>query len=478
MQTPKVTIYIPVYNYGKYVERAIESVLRQTLSTWELLVINDGSTDETEKILKKYEHHERITIVNQENKGLTVTCNIALRLAQGEYFMRLDGDDYLDENALLVMAHYLDNHPHIGLVFPDYYLVDEHDAIVSIERREKVVEGMLLDMPAHGACTMFRRKILLEMGGYNESILCQDGYDIWLKFIELYKVGNVNLPLFYYRQHFNNLTKNTEKILETRREIKRKFAELKRKKENKGHVNKVAIIPARLHSDVMTRMALVPLNDKPMINHTLDEALKSECFKRIVVVSEDEQILQYVNQAYPQVFTVQRPKELARRNTRIENTVELVLKELEAKFNETYEEGMLLYLESPLKRSEHIVMAIDTMHIFETDSVISLCETYTTFYIRGKNGLERIGSKESFKLERDIVYKGNNALLAFKTKNLKGGRMHGEKIGHITMLGEDSIDIITPTDLKIADFVLKERHRKQASIKSDRLMSGDEMVRK
>ena len=129
IKLPKVTVYIPVYNYGRFVERAIKSVFDQTLKDWELLVINDGSTDDTEAVLKKYESCEKVTIVNQKNKGLTVSCNIALRLARGEYFMRLDADDYLDENALLVMSHFLDEHPEYGLAYPDYYLTDEHGEV-------------------------------------------------------------------------------------------------------------------------------------------------------------------------------------------------------------------------------------------------------------------------------------------------------------------------------------------------------------
>lgn len=456
----KVTVYIPVYNYGKYVGKAIESVFKQTLKNWELLVINDGSTDETEKILKKYEPYDRVTIVNQENKGLTVTCNIALRLAKGEYFIRLDSDDYLDENALLVMSHFLDENPETGLVYPDYYLIDEHGEIVSVERRAKAGDkaDILLDMPAHGACTMFRKRVLLEMGGYNEGITCQDGYDIWLRFIEMYKIGNVNLPLFYYRQHGGSLTENSKKILETRQKIKRIHAEAKKKKLKIKHIKRVAIIPARTHSNVVMRMALEKLGDKPLINYTIDEAIKSESFNRIVVVSEDDEIIKYTRENYPDVKSVKRPKKYARRNTGLEESVKMVLNILRQEEREGYQEGMLLFLEAPLKRSEHVIKAIDTMHIFDTDSVVPLCETYSPYYVRGKKGLERIGSVEQFRLERKIIYQGNGALLLFKTKNLGKGSIMGDKVGHIIMLREDSINIVSPFDYKVARVLLKERN--------------------
>ncbi|OGW47581.1 MAG: hypothetical protein A2Y66_03270 [Nitrospirae bacterium RBG_13_41_22] len=461
LKIPNISVYIPVFNYARYIEKAIQSVLNQTFKDWELIVINDGSTDGTEEILRKYESHDKVTVVNQENKGLTKSCNIALRLANGEYVMRLDGDDYLDENALLVMTHFLDENPEIGLVYPDYYLIDEHDEVLSIERREKISsdEWVLLDIPPHGACTMFRKHILQELGEYDEEIVCQDGYDMWIRFIENYKADNINLPLFYYRQHSGSLTKNHERILDTRQKIKRKHAELKRKRLKASKIKRVAIIPARTHTNIMPKLALQECAGQPLINYTIDEAIKSASFNSIVVVSEDDEILHHTENNYKKdVLTVTRPLEYGRRNTGIEKTVQLVLDVLKKNKGEEYEEGMLIFIESPLKKSKHILKAIDTMYIFETDSVISLCETNSPYYIRNNNSLERIGNQEQFRLERNTIYRGNGALFLFKIKNLAKGAIFGEKIGHIIMLKEESININSPFDYKIAEFLIKERN--------------------
>ena len=132
---PKVTVYIPSHNYGRYLDQSIQSVLRQTASNWELIVIDDGSTDDTAEVLQKYKADSRIRVVHQENKGLNVTNNIALRLARGEYMVRLDADDYFDENALLVLSHALDSKPDIGLVYPDYYMVDDAGTVWAVCRR-------------------------------------------------------------------------------------------------------------------------------------------------------------------------------------------------------------------------------------------------------------------------------------------------------------------------------------------------------
>ena len=89
-----VTVYITNFNYGKFIKQAIESVLMQTEQSFELIIIDDGSTDNSKEIIEKYKDLKNIRIVYQKNKGLNVTNNIALRAARGKYIVRLDADDY------------------------------------------------------------------------------------------------------------------------------------------------------------------------------------------------------------------------------------------------------------------------------------------------------------------------------------------------------------------------------------------------
>ena len=439
---PKVTIYITTYNHAKYVEEAIKSVINQTYSSWELIIINDGSNDETEQILEHYEGKSNIKIVNQENKGLIISCNIALQLSQGKYIMRLDGDD----------------HPNIGLVYPDYYLIDERGDIFSVERREKLNGRMdgVLDLPPHGACTMFRKKILIEMSGYDEDFTCQDGFDIWIRFIEKYNADNINLPLFYYRQHSESLTKKRN-ILKTRQKIKRKYAETREKRYNINEIRRLAIIPGRVHSDFILKISIQEVAGTPLINYTIREAIDSECFDKIVVVSEDDEILNYIKNEYSKIDIIKRPLKYARRNTGIEKTVKLVLDELNGKYQEEYDETMMLYVQNPLKTKDHIIKAIDTLHIFNVDSVISLCETISPYYFRDNNGIRRIGNKEHLRLERKKIYKGNGSLFLFKTENIFNGNIYGNKMGHILMPREESVSIISEFDFQVAEFLLNRR---------------------
>ena len=221
---PLVTVFITNHNYGRFLEKSIESVLSQKFRDFELIIIDDGSTDRSRELIAKYSGHPKVRTVFQENKGLNVSNNIALKLARGKYLMRLDADDYLDDNALLVMVNVLEEDPGLALVYPDYYLVDEHDNVLTLERRHDSRAVELPDQACHGACTMIRKSVLDDIRGYSEEFSCQDGYELWLKTIERYRFDNVNLPLFYYRQHDRSLTTNETRILETRSNIVAKYA--------------------------------------------------------------------------------------------------------------------------------------------------------------------------------------------------------------------------------------------------------------
>ena len=448
----KVTVYITAHNYGKYVKKAIDSVLAQKFNDWELIVINDGSTDNTKEILKKYSSHGKIKVIHQEKKGLAVTNNIALRLSRGEYIMRLDADDYLDENALLVLANILDSHRDVGLVYPDYYRVDERGEIIDIERRKKVgKDAKLLDLPAHGACTMIRKTCLLDLGGYDESLSCQDGYDLWIRFINRFKPYNVNIPLFYYRQHPLSLTRDKEKILLTRHGIKRNFV-----RNNFRKIPKVlAIIPVRKESDASTASALKEFTGRPLIDFTLLEAKKTKLLDKIVVSSDDELILKHAVK-FSGISCVRRPKELSLPNSRIEPTVDYVLKILKKEENYRPDAVMLLYIHTPLRKYIHIEKAIDTMLIFGVDSVVSVCEDFSFYYRHTRDGLTPFLRKRLLRLEREALYKENCALYLSRVSSITKDNFLGKRIGHITMLPQESIKLDNEFDFWLAEKVAKE----------------------
>ena len=460
---PKVTVYIPAYNYGRFLDAAIQSVLKQTMDDWELIVIDDGSTDDTSEILAPYGTHPKIRVLEQENRGLNITNNIALRIARGEYLMRLDADDFLDENILLVLSHVLDTKPGVGLVYPDYYHVNEDGEITEIVRRQKIGEEVdLLDLPAHGACTMIRKEVLLEIGGYFEEFDRQDGYSMWLKFTERHRPYNVNLPLFYYRRHGESLSKSQRLILETRRKIKRRVVEemnLTRKPEV------LALVPVIVDAGFTPGNPFTRLMGKSLLERTLEQIQEARSVDRVVVSSNDEEVMAYV-QRLEGVDGLIRPEELAKSTAKMGDTALHVLRTLE-------EQGYIpdavcvCCINTPFRRGRHIDKAVDTMTIFGVDTVISITEDISFFYHHGKNGLTPVNGslQRTLRLERKALFKENGAIFLNRVDTVWAGKFLGEKIGHITMLPEESVRINSDYEFWLAEKIAAEWMQSEPSAK-------------
>jgi len=454
---PLVTIYITNYNYGKYVRKAIESVLEQTFKDFELVIIDDGSTDDSRSIITEYENSPNIRIIFQENQGLNRTNNVALRAARGKYIMRLDADDFLDANALLVMTNIMEENPNLGLVFPDYYYVDDEGKVIGQERRHAFKKSVTLkDQPAHGACTLIRKLSLMGIGGYSEQYRCQDGYDLWLRFVEKHEVDNVNLPLFYYRRHGKNLTDNNKLILETRADIMRLHAESMKM----PHLNVVAIFPVRGKCVDPGCQALDMLGEKALIDWTLEEALKASSIGSIIVSTPDPIILKHVNLQYGDTITVcERSKDIARENTTLDATLTEIFEQYpdvancDAMFNLSYD--------TPFLSSLYMDKAVNTMRIFGVDSVISVLLEDDLFFHHDGSGLKVVGNGTNIgclRFERDYLYRklyGMNltSMHFFKRER----RIVGGQIGHIVVDREVARVIKNSNDLMIANFLLSQK---------------------
>ena len=215
-----ISVYITNFNYGKFIREAIESVLKQTYKNFELIIIDDGSSDNSKEIIKEYILNKKVRVIFQSNKGLNASNNVAIRASKGNFILRLDADDYLDKNALLVLYNDIKRSKKIALTFSDYFTVDTEGKILKLSHRHDFSKkNLLLDQPAHGACSLIRKQALIQVGGYSEEISCQDGWDVWLKIINLYNVSNINLPLFFYRKHGKNLTNNSQKLFNARKKF-------------------------------------------------------------------------------------------------------------------------------------------------------------------------------------------------------------------------------------------------------------------
>ncbi len=232
---PEITIYITNKNYGKYINQSIKSALKQNFDNFEIIIIDDGSSDNSKKIIEKYRTKKNIRIFYRKSKGLLNNINFAIRASRAKYILRLDADDYLDPNALTVLHKKIIENREIAMVYSDYYEIDSKGNFLNLSRNISLDKhSKLKDIPAHGACSLIKKSFLEEVGYYDVKVDRQDGFDIWFKFVNNYKIKNVNIPLFYYRQHKSNLTINQKKLLRVRSKLAKKFVENKKltKKKN------------------------------------------------------------------------------------------------------------------------------------------------------------------------------------------------------------------------------------------------------
>lgn len=465
-KTPLVSVYITNYNYGKYIRQSIESILNQTMQDYELFIIDDGSTDASRKIIEDYSQHPQISIIYQRNKGLNITNNIALRVSRGKYIMRLDADDFLEHDALEVMSKKLEENAELGLVFPDYFLIDSVNTLIGeVQRFNFNNEVSLLDQPAHGACTMIRRENLVSLGGYDEDYTCQDGYELWIKFISHYKVENINKPLFYYRQHGNNLTSNESRILDTRFRIKDNFIN-----KNNIHTPKtVAIVPVR---NTMIRGKNLPLEDmagEVVLKRLVKTLLSAGKVEMVVITSADKEIkdfyYEHLSNLGDKLSFVERPEEFARMNESLNKTISYVLDQQDVK-SFAPEALMTVAIEYPFITNEVIDDAVNTLTIFGADSLLSVRPDNNMYYQHDGSGLKPILGQEKYtKLEREAIYKGVGGIVLSKLDGyMKHGKMLHGKIGHIVVDSKKSLGIFSDFELQLCQVLMQNEKENLAVV--------------
>jgi len=452
MKKVKITVYITNYNYGAFIEQAIQSVLDQSLQDFELIIIDDGSTDNSREIIERYTDRRNIKVIFQQNKGLNVTNNIALRVAKGKYIVRLDADDYFDEQALELLSKELDADPAVGLVFPDYYYVSEAGEIIEeFKRHDFSRDVSLLDQAAHGACTMIRVEYLRNLGGYNESFSCQDGYELWVKFIANYKVCNVGKPLFCYRRHSSNLTRNETRILSTRAQINELYSI-----SRYGALRSLCIIPMRDAS-----LALRKLGGQCLIDYKITAAMESPAIDKIVVSSPSIEMRDYIKEHYGGIERVRfhhRNEKDARLNVTLSNTVEVILDTYyaDARLPDAIS---ILTVEYPFVKPYAIADAINTMYLFDSDSLISVRQEAGILYQHLGNGMQAILNQDKvIKLEREALYKQGGGIIVVKTtKFLEEKKIVTGKIGHIMMDQLSAMGIFTDFDFQLAEWIAEKQ---------------------
>lgn len=419
---PKVTVYVPSHNYGKYLPDAINSVISQTIDSWELLLIDDGSSDTTGEVIKRYRDNPKIRSFRTEKIGLPAVANLALREAKGKYFVRLDGDDLFDENALLVLSNYLDNNPEVALVFPDYYLFDEFGELYTEKRRKKITDdNVLLEMPPNGACTMARVNILKEIGGYREDLGVQDGFDLWTKVASKYRCANVNLPLFYYRRHQNNVTNNNYRILSAKRKIKNDAVSAKLD----SHRPITAVIPCRKNFDFTLDLWNQRVGGKSLLERRIETCLRSPLFDYVVVASDSPDVKSVMDKfSDRRLAYFERQYADTHHYKKLKNTLCQVAEKFDPNF-----EGITVvpYLASPFVEIGTLEEAASTLILNNASSSFGVKELDAPIYKRTEAGFLPVNVKKEITTELDEIYQDSYTVLAVQNRNLESGHLMGAK---------------------------------------------------
>jgi len=212
---PKVSVCIPVYNGQDYIAEAIESVQAQTFHDYEIIVCDNCSTDDTEKIVRSYDDARIRYCRNEKNLGLVGNANRCLELSEGEYICILHHDDTMLPENLELKAKVLDENPQVGFVHSNLYWVDEGGNVLSewledaqrdyIEDGKKVFLRYMKRMPKGAlifiGSVLARKECYVELGGFREDLPHSNDNEMWLRLSLFYDVACVGKPLVTWRQH-------------------------------------------------------------------------------------------------------------------------------------------------------------------------------------------------------------------------------------------------------------------------------------
>jgi glycosyltransferase involved in cell wall biosynthesis len=215
-QAPVISVLMPVYNAERYVAKAVESILQQSFRDFEFLIINDGSTDRSGKILQRYAAQDtRIRLISRPNTGYVAALNEMLALAQGELIARMDADDIALPDRFARQVEFLQQHPDMVCVggAQDWidaggrFLLHHPEAETDSEIQQLALSGQT---PINHPSAMMRRAALVQVDGYDESMHPAEDLDLWLKLGEIGKLSNLKATVLQYRQHDHSVSERLQ----------------------------------------------------------------------------------------------------------------------------------------------------------------------------------------------------------------------------------------------------------------------------
>jgi glycosyltransferase involved in cell wall biosynthesis len=224
----EVSVLIPSYNHAHYLAHALESVMVQSFSNWEAIVIDDGSTDETHQIVEKFED-PRIRYIYQENQGLSAARNTGIRASRAEIIALLDADDVWREDYLEKMMAPLIGEPEVVAVYCGFQYIDENGQEVGIPSLKVVPPEEFGDhFAAMGnwlvpSGVVFRKVFAEQEGCFDESLKAVEDAYLWSKMCDHGPFVGIPLPLVGYRRHASNMSSDPQRMVSANYKILERY---------------------------------------------------------------------------------------------------------------------------------------------------------------------------------------------------------------------------------------------------------------
>lgn len=210
---PVISIILPVYNGGRFLSLALKSVLQQTFTDFECILVNDGSTDDSEAIIQTFTDSRIIYVKNEKNSGLIFSLNRGIEMARGKYIARMDADDICLPQRLEKQYEYLELHPETAVVATSIIFINnegEHTGQWELDKKTITYSSIKNEMPRSNCIAhpgvMIRTDIIrkLRYKSYQRNI---EDYDLWLRMLNRgYKIEKMETPLLLYRIHETSIT--------------------------------------------------------------------------------------------------------------------------------------------------------------------------------------------------------------------------------------------------------------------------------
>lgn len=217
-----VSVIIPTYNCATYITEAIDSALAQTYKDYEIVVVDDGSTDNTREVLGKYIENGLINYIYQSNQGVVAARNATLRAARGEYVAFLDADDMWEPNKLELQMRFLAERPDVALLHGNIRIVDadknktvfESLPISKRHKSDHIFEELYLGNFINTSTVVIKRECLDKVGHFDTSLRQAEDYDLWMRLAAEFKCGFQDVVMGTYRVHGTNTSKNNIQVTE------------------------------------------------------------------------------------------------------------------------------------------------------------------------------------------------------------------------------------------------------------------------